>query len=85
VRSGGRRRVVDRHPGAFPAVGPHLRHCVDHFTLLLDGWRTGFVDYDARSRDRRLERDPRAVLAALRDIAGTLLTIRRDNSTTGWW
>ena len=71
--------VIDLHPGAFSAVGPHLRHCVDHFNVLLDGWRSGFVDYDARSRDPRLERDPRAVLTALLDITGTLSTIGREN------
>jgi hypothetical protein len=47
--------VVDQAPEAFPSVGPHLRHCVDHFDLLLDGWRSGSVDYDARPRDARLE------------------------------
>ena len=57
---------------AFPAVGPHLRHSVDHFRLLLDGWAAGFVDYDARPRDLRLERDPVAVRDALSSIASTL-------------
>ena len=71
--------VVDQDPEAFPAVGPHLRHCVDHFRLVLDGWRAGSVDYDARPRDLRLERDPRAVRDALEAIAVSLATIRRDD------
>jgi hypothetical protein len=71
--------VIEREPRAFSAVGPHLRHCVEHFKLLLDGWRSGFVDYDARARDPRLERDPWAVLAALEDITGSLSTIQREN------
>ena len=57
---------------AFPSVGPHLRHCVDHFRLLLDGWRSGRVDYDARPRDARLERDPQAMREALAAISGSL-------------
>ncbi len=67
--------VVDRDPAAYAAVGPHLRHCVDHFRLLLDGWRAGSVDYDARARDRRLELDPSAVRRALAEIAAELSVI----------
>jgi hypothetical protein len=71
--------VIDQDPTAFSAVGPHLRHCVDHFHLLLDGWRTGSVNYDARPRDPRLERDPAAVGHALDGIAGSLAAIRGDD------
>ena len=71
--------VVGHGPSAFSAVGPHLRHCVDHFILLLDGWRSGHVDYDARLRDRRLEQDPRAVTAALDRIASSLEAIGRGD------
>ena len=71
--------VVDRDPDAFAAVGPHLRHCVDHFNLLLDGWRTGAVNYDARSREPRLEKDPQGILAALDGIARSLGAIGRDD------
>lgn len=68
--------VIEQDPAAFPSVGPHLRHCVDHFRLLLDGWRSGSVDYDARPRDLRLERDPEAVRGALAAIAGSLAELR---------
>jgi hypothetical protein len=67
--------VVGQAPAAFPAVGPHLRHCVDHFSLLLEGWRSGVVDYDARPRDPRLEQDPLAISEALNRIASSLGTI----------
>ena len=68
--------VVDQDLAAFPSVGPHLRHCIDHFRLLLDGWRSGSVDYDARARDVRLEQDPGVVRGALAAIAGSLTEIR---------
>lgn len=68
--------VLDQDARAFPSVGPHLRHCIDHFRLLIDGWPKGSVDYDARSRDARLERDPWAVRGAFRTIAGALASIR---------
>jgi len=74
--------VVEQDPAAFPSVGPHLRHCVDHFGLLLDGWRSGSVDYDARPRDLRLERDPRAMRDALDAIAGSLGAIRSADLTS---
>ena len=68
--------VVEQDVAAFPSVGPHLRHCVDHFRLLLDGWRSGSVDYDARPRDVRLEQDPEAVRRAFAGIAGSLAELR---------
>lgn len=68
--------VVAQDRSAFPSVGPHLRHCVDHFRLLLDGWRSGRVDYDARPRDLSLERDPQAMREALAAISGSLAGLR---------
>jgi uncharacterized damage-inducible protein DinB len=68
--------VLDQDEAAFPSVGPHLRHCIDHFRLLLDGWRSGSVDYDGRPRDALLERNPYAVRDALGAIAGLLAEIR---------
>ena len=75
--------VIDQDLAAFPSVGPHLRHCVDHFRLLLDGWRSGSVDYDARPRDLRLEQDPRAVRDALAAIAGSLADLTSADLSRG--
>jgi uncharacterized damage-inducible protein DinB len=41
------------------SIGGHYRHCLDHFTSLLDGIGERAVDYDHRARDPRLERDPK--------------------------
>jgi hypothetical protein len=75
--------ILEQDPEAFPAVGPHLRHCVDHYRLLLDGWRTGSVDYDARPRDERLERDADAVLDALGEITTSLAALGEDDLERG--
>jgi uncharacterized damage-inducible protein DinB len=55
-----------------------LRHCIEHFRLLLDGWRSRSVDYDARSRDASAERDPRVVRRALEEIECALAAIGSD-------
>jgi uncharacterized damage-inducible protein DinB len=67
--------VVEQDAAAFHTVGPHLRHCIDHFQLLLDGWGTGRVDYDARARDARLEQEPQAVRDAFGAIARSLAAL----------
>jgi len=41
----------------FRRIGPHLRHCLDHFTALERGLECGVVDYDARDRSTELETD----------------------------
>lgn len=61
--------------GFYAVVGPHLRHCVDHFDCFLRGVADGVVDYDARDRDVDLERDPEAFLAAVRRIRSALLEV----------
>jgi hypothetical protein len=68
--------VLDQDPSVYAAVGPHLRHCLDHFQLLLDGWPSGAIDYDDRARDARTERDPVVARESIRDIVRRLLAIR---------
>ena len=31
-------------------VGPHLRHCIDHYAIFLAGFRDGAIDYDSMDR-----------------------------------
>jgi hypothetical protein len=66
--------VCDADTGgtAYLHLGPHLRHCLDHMTALLRGLNDGIVDYDARDRDPRIERDPDRFLAALDDAQAGL-------------
>ncbi|HZN55558.1 MAG TPA: hypothetical protein VFB67_09575 [Candidatus Polarisedimenticolaceae bacterium] len=64
--------LIEKDPTRYPVVGPHLRHCIEHFRLLLEGWRAGEVDYDARPRETGLERDPGSARAALAEISSEL-------------
>jgi hypothetical protein len=46
-------------------VGQHIRHIIECFQELEGGYHAGFVNYDLRKRDRRLETDRAFVLRQL--------------------
>lgn len=71
--------ILEQDPAAYPAVGPHLRHCLEHFRLFLDGWNAGDVDYDTRRRDERTERDPGVARTMLREIMADLAAIEEED------
>ena len=71
--------VVDHAGPAWRVLAPHLRHCVEHFQLLLDGQASGQVDYDARERGGRLEASPEAMREALRGIRAALGRLSRED------
>lgn len=56
------------------SIGAHVRHVGDAVECLLTGMGNGRIDFDARTRDERLERDPALAVARLRDLA---LRVRR--------
>lgn len=66
---------------AYSAIGPHLRHCVDHLHCLLRGLATGTIDYDARDREAILEVDPGRMLERLSALADELRAL--DPATCG--
>lgn len=49
-------------------VGPHMRHCVDHFLSLQRDLAAGVVNYDQRDRNPGIEQDPGALLEVLANI-----------------
>lgn len=51
------------------SIGEHLRHCVEHFSLLLDGLPAGIIDYDARRRNVDLETCTALCIVTIRNIA----------------
>jgi len=67
--------VTGSRPEAYRGIGPHLRHCLDHFTCFFRGEPGATVDYDARDRDERLERDPSHFLAALESVESRLRSL----------
>jgi uncharacterized damage-inducible protein DinB len=61
--------------GTRSGIGPHMRHCLEHFQALLLGIPDGVADYDARERDQRMESDPAFALRQLGDIRDGLLQL----------
>lgn len=59
-------------PLAASSVGAHFRHVFDHVEALLCGLADGIVDYDARARDVRIERDRSYALAYTRRLEARL-------------
>lgn len=56
-------------PEAYDAsIGSHYRHCLDHFALLLQGLKSGDVNYDARARNPAIETVRESALAQTRDL-----------------
>ena len=64
-------------------VGGHLRHCLDHIRLLLDGCGRGQVDYDARDRDCRVAFDRAAAMAAATRLVERLHALEPETVAAG--
>ena len=64
------------------AVGPHLRHIVEHYLALVNAVAAGdrCVCYDARSRDLRVQTDPTATLSALQQLNENFALLAQDQS-----
>ena len=62
------------------AVGPHVRHIIEHYQALLGALSQGegCVDYDARLRDLRVQTDPTKTLAALQQLTTAFTTLAED-------
>ncbi len=53
-------------------IGQHVRHCIELFQCLLNGYDAGMVNYERRKRDLRIETDKDLAIQLLRSIAETL-------------
>ena len=63
----------------YARVGPHLRHCLDHFRCLFRALEDrGVVDYDARDRDAEMEVDPDRFVRELDAVEDRLRTLSDD-------
>lgn len=54
------------------SMGQHIRHIIEFFTALESGYETGYVNYDLRKRDKRIEADRAFAIASLQHITASL-------------
>ncbi|TPV93741.1 MAG: hypothetical protein B7733_18930 [Myxococcales bacterium FL481] len=71
-----------RVPGAIERIGPHVRHILDHFSCLFSGLGREYVDYDARARNPRLEREPVVMRQAIGATKQRLARLGQDGGAT---
>lgn len=62
------------------ALGGHLRHCLDHYANFLGGLPAGRIDYDARQRDPRIERERAVAAAKIRELIDGLSALGDDRA-----
>lgn len=64
------------HPAAGASgSGAHLRHCLDHYDRFLAGLKSGRIDYDARARDQRTEKQRAIAQERIATIVQELLAL----------
>ncbi len=59
-------------------VGQHVRHIIEMFQCLENGYPSGEIDYEKRKRDIQIETEKTFALGLLKEIA---LQISRENKT----
>lgn len=64
-----------------PALGPHIRHCLDFYLCFLDGLKANVIDYGSRSRRRDVETDAGTAIRELEVIQQRLAKL--DTSRLG--
>lgn len=60
------------------SIGHHVRHVIEMFVLLNEGFTTGIVNYEKRKRDPILESSKHAAIASLKQIADSIRPENRD-------
>lgn len=61
-------------------VGEHIRHILDHYQCLLDGWNDK-IDYDARNRNKEIEINRTAAILKIEDLISRLHQIVSESKT----
>ena len=56
------------------SVGQHVRHIIEFFTCLLQGYKSGNVNYDLRAHDTLIENDIELAIAQIRMLQDFLNT-----------
>jgi len=76
------------HPGkllSHSSIGQHVRHIIELYTCLEDGYLSGMVNYEKRKRDRQIETDPSLAVDLLERIANGLAKENKDLLLEAAW
>jgi uncharacterized damage-inducible protein DinB len=60
------------------SIGQHVRHIIEMFQCLDNGYQSGEVDYEKRKRDRQIETDKTFAMGLLEEIT---LQISKENKS----
>jgi hypothetical protein len=60
------------------SLGQHVRHIIELFVCLYDGYETGLVNYEKRKRDVRIESDKDLAIELMQMITNNLDKSNRD-------
>ena len=61
-------------------VGQHLRHTIEFFLCLGNGFREGIINYDKRAHDKLIENDKFIALNAIRKVREFIVATTIDAS-----
>ncbi len=61
-------------------IGGHFRHIIDYYRCFFRGLESGRVDYDARQRDPRLEKDRRQAIRVIEELIVELAVLTAADS-----
>ena len=50
------------------SIGEHARHIIEFYVCLLQGLKSGVINYDNRQRDKRIESDPDFAISKIGEI-----------------
>ena len=66
-------------------AGGHLRHILEFYECFLDGMKRGYIDYDARRREVRVETSRAAAVARTRQIVVQLTELDKLECDARVW
>lgn len=71
-------QYVRKSPELFNAtIGQHVRHIIELFICLDEGYHTGVVNYEKRKRDYTIENDRNVAMRLLREIPEKFYPVNR--------
>lgn len=64
------REYQQKLPPHFPSsIGSHMRHIIDHFLALMNGYSDAHIDYNVRHRQNDVEQFPNAAIEKFEEIS----------------